>query len=71
MIYRAKDCLSDDELSTISDALIAVIENEKRAASLVIDRDTIDRIHQHMRILANLNSKICSFMSEEEQEETK
>ena len=68
MIYPAKDALTDDELSTLSDALIAVIENEKRAAALVIDRDTIDRIHQHMRILANLNSKICSFMSEEQEE---
>ena len=62
--------LTNDELSTLSDALIATIENEKRAAALVIDRDTVNRIHQHMKTLAALNFKICSYMIEE-QEETK
>lgn len=63
--------LSNDELSTISDALIALIENENRAVTLVNNEFITACIKGHITYLASLNAKICSYMSEEKQEETK
>ena len=63
--------LSNGELSTISDALIALIENDNRAVTLVNNEFIRICIKSHITYLTALNSKICSFMSEEKQEETK
>lgn len=62
---------TNDELSTLSDALLALIENENRAVTLVNNEFVKTCIKGHITYLASLNSKICSYMSEEKQEETK
>lgn len=51
---------STKDLSIISDSLISAIANCEKALCLVNDFDSKKAIREEMKVLADLNTKVCN-----------